>query len=94
MGDIPQFNEDRLLCSVPANDKIDSIALPPIGINYTRILVIALKVFAFRIITDANCKFNISQPVSSKLMITCYDLFNVPVTIIRAHTPMNLWIIL
>jgi hypothetical protein len=51
--------------------------------------VIALKVFAFCIITDANYIFNKCKPIPSKLVITCYGLFNVPVTIVRAHTPIR-----
>ena len=85
---LPQFNEDRLLCDVPANDKIDSSALPPIGINYTRIIVITLEMFLFRIITDVNCILNVLLPISSKLLITCYDLFNVPITIVSVNTPI------
>ena len=70
MGHIPQFNEVRLLCGVPANGKIDSSALPPIDTNNLRIIVIALKVFAFCIITDANYIFNKCKPITSKLVIT------------------------
>ncbi len=73
MGNLPQFKEDRLLCGVPTKDKIDLSTLPPIVINYMRTVVITLKVFPFQIITDANCILNISQPVSSKLVIINYD---------------------
>ena len=75
---MPEFEEDRYFCGVTTNDKIQPSTLPPIHINDTRVGMLSLEVFSFRIITHTYGILDeyLSIPSDSEFVIILDYLFN------------------